>query len=358
MTSSPTDEKILAGLNDAVLILGPDHCLVKINPAGEALLNRSAKHLLGTPIDQLLQFENDRLNHALSDENANMSAKQVFAYHGKHEIGLIDFKMYDLASDTDWRVISLHPTRQNGFAREQASEETNQATFKAPDILGHEIKNPLAAIKGAAQLLQRTIEDNQKPLTDIISSEVDRVAGLLDRMQTLSSTQPAQIRAVNIHSLIDQARQSTLAASKDAVSIHDEYDPSLPDVLVDPEAMMQVLTNILANAVDATRILDSPEIRITTRYSFGASFSTQGENSAVRLPIEIVISDNGPGVPVELEREIFSPFVTNKTDGQGLGLALVKKLIADMNGRIRYHRDQDTEMSRFTIFLPLAASKK
>ena len=358
MIKIPPDEKILAGLDEAILIIDPEHRLAKINPAGEALLNRSAKHLLGKPVEDIFTFDNNRLNSALLELNANVTAKGVSVSIGSQDVGLVDIKIYDLASDTDWRIISLQQARDEGSEGDLASEEMAQSTLRAPEILGHEIKNPLAAIKGAAQLLQRSIGEEQKPLTDIINTEVDRVASLLDRMQTLSSTQPAQIGPVNIHALIDQARQSILAASEQAIVIKDEYDPSLPEALVDSDAMMQILSNILANALDATQEVQNPELHIATRYSFGASFSAQGENAAVRLPIEITISDNGPGVPAELEREIFSPFVTTKADGQGLGLALVKKLITDMNGRIRYQRDHEAQLSRFTLFLPLAKANK
>ncbi len=154
--------------------------------------------------------------------------------------------------------------------------------------------------------------------------------------------------------MIDSSRKSIEAAAGQAVKISDKFDPSLPDVLIDPDAMMQVLTNLFANAIDATKHLPDPEIRVVTRYSVGASLSAQGKTEAIRLPIQIMVCDNGPGVPPELEREIFSPFVSTKKEGQGLGLALVKKLMRDMNGRIRYDRENQNDMSRFTLFLPVA----
>ena len=140
------------------------------------------------------------------------------------------------------------------------------------------------------------------------------------------------------------------------MKIRDEFDPSLPEVLVDPEAMIQVLTNLMSNAADAIFENSDPEITIITRYSFGASFSARDKDRKIRLPVEIVIRDNGPGVPDELESEIFAPLVSTKPDGQGLGLALVRKLMTDMNGRVRYERNDNLGYTQFILFLPIAGN--
>ncbi|PHR21126.1 MAG: PAS domain-containing sensor histidine kinase [Sphingopyxis sp.] len=354
MDAIPSGEQILAGLSHALIILDTGHLITRVNPSGEALFGTSAKNLLGRRIDDVLQFSDARLQAALTEPDISLTARSVMVTSEDRKLGIVDFDIHPLASDSEWRLISLSVLPQDGPILENENPDPSDLAIRAPDILSHEIKNPLAAIRGAAQLLDRNLDESQKPLTQMITAEVERVVNLLNRMQTLSSNQPAQIKAINIHSLIDSARQSIEAATGQAVRINDKFDPSLPDALIDPEAMMQVLTNLLANAVDATKHLPSPEIRIVTRYSFGASLSAQGQTAAIRLPIQIMVCDNGPGVPPELEREIFSPFVSTKKEGQGLGLALVKKLMRDMNGRIRYDRENQEEMSRFTLFLPVA----
>ncbi|MEO9600931.1 ATP-binding protein [Parasphingorhabdus sp.] len=354
MKEAPSGEQILAGLNHALVIVDSTHSVVRVNPAGEALFGTSAKHLIGRQIDHILQFSDARLNKALIETDISLTARNVMASSDDRKLGIVDFDVHPLASDIEWRLISLSLMPQDGPILENENSDPSNLAIRAPDILSHEIKNPLAAIKGAAQLLDRQIDENQKPLTQMITAEVERVVNLLNRMQTLSSNQPAQTTAVNIHTLIDRARRSIEAATGQAVKIQDKFDPSLPDALIDSDAMMQVLTNLFANAVDATKHLPNPEIRVVTRYSFGAALSAQGEKQAIRLPIQIMVCDNGPGVPAELEREIFSPFVSTKKEGQGLGLALVKKLMRDMNGRIRYDRENQDEMSRFTLFLPVA----
>lgn len=354
MDGLPSGEQILAGLNHAVIVVDSEQLLARINPAGEALFGTSAKHLVGRRINDVLHFSDLRLNEALTEQEISLTARGVVASSDDRKLGLVDFDIHPLASDSRWRLISLSLMAQDGPIVESGNSDPSSLAIRAPDILSHEIKNPLAAIRGAAQLLERKLDESQKTFTQMITAEVERVVNLLNRMQTLSSNQPARTQAVNIHTLIDRARRSIEAATGQAVRINDKFDPSLPDALVDPDAMMQVLTNLLSNAVDATRHLPDPEIRIVTRYSFGASLSAQGETEPIRLPIQVMVCDNGPGVPAELEQEIFSAFVSTKKEGQGLGLALVKKLMRDMNGRIRYDRENQDEMSRFTLFLPVA----
>ncbi|WP_417590517.1 two-component system sensor histidine kinase NtrB [Parasphingorhabdus sp.] len=354
MDIDPSVEQILAGLKHALIVVDSNHIITRINPAGEALFGTSAKHLIGRPVQKILHFPDERLNTALTEREISLTARGVMISSEERKLGIVDFDIHPLASDSSWRLISLSLMPQDGPILENDSSDPSNLAIRAPDILSHEIKNPLAAIKGAAQLLERQLDTSQKKLTQMITGEVERVVNLLNRMQTLSSNQPAQTTAVNIHSLIDRARRSIEAATGQAVKIKDKFDPSLPDALVDPDAMMQVLTNLLANAVDATKHLSDPEIHIITRYSFGASLSAQGAKAAVRLPIQIMVCDNGPGVPADLEQEIFSAFVSTKKEGQGLGLALVKKLMRDMNGRIRYDRENHDELSRFTLFIPVA----
>ncbi len=354
MMGLPTAEQIFAGLPDALLIIDETHQIAKVNPVAENFFGQSAKHLIGDHISNQLQFEDDRLVNALTDRDANMAARRVAVSLKGREAGLVNFDIHTIPADQRWRIVSIAPLPADGPVVERQQGEQDQFSVRAPDILGHEIKNPLAAIKGAAQLLDRSIDDDQRALTHMIKGEVERIAKLLDRMQSLSTNQPANVEAVNVHSLIDRARQSIETAQNGDLKIGDQFDPSLPDVLVDPDALMQVLTNLLSNAVDATKNVEQPDIQVITRYSFGASLSVHGSDQMVRLPVEIIVRDNGPGVPPELERDIFSPFVSTKREGQGLGLALVRKLINDMNGRVRYERSANAQHTQFVLFLPIA----
>ncbi|MEP4071755.1 MAG: ATP-binding protein [Parasphingorhabdus sp.] len=350
----PSAEQIFAGLPDALLIIDEHHQIAKVNPVAESFLGQSARHLIGAHVSDHIQFHDDRLVKALVDKDANMAARRIPISLKGRDAGLVNFDIHTVPADQRWRIVSIAPLPAGGPIAEKPSSEQEPFSVRAPDILGHEIKNPLAAIKGAAQLLDRSLAEDQRPLTHMIKGEVERIAKLLDRMQSLSTKQPANVEAVNIHSLIDRARQSIVTAYGGDIEIKDRFDPSLPEVLVDPDAMMQVLTNLLSNAVDATKDIETSSIEVTTRYSFGASLSVHGSEQMFRLPVEIIIKDNGPGVPKELEQEIFSPFVSTKREGQGLGLALVRKLMSDMNGRVRYERAGDAKDTQFILFLPVA----
>jgi two-component system nitrogen regulation sensor histidine kinase GlnL len=236
--------------------------------------------------------------------------------------------------------------------------DASQQSMGAPAILGHEIKNPLAGIKGAAQLLAKRVEPSQQPLTDLIVTEVDRIARLLDQMQNLGRVMPGEIGAENIHALIERAIRSLRAANPVMPAIDINYDPSLPDVLIEPDAMVQVLINLLQNAIDALKDIDEPKIGINTRFVMGAALrggpERGADNMSVRLPVEVSISDNGPGIAPHIEQELFAPFVTTKRDGQGLGLAIVRKYLTQMNSRISVERDRAQGQTIFRIFLPVA----
>jgi two-component system, NtrC family, nitrogen regulation sensor histidine kinase GlnL len=153
-----------------------------------------------------------------------------------------------------------------------------------------------------------------------------------------------------------RARDIVEAANPDQAHIVEEFDPSIPPVLAAQESLVQVLLNLMTNALEACSSAQKPTITVTTRFISGASLrlSRSGMDEYVSLPVEIRISDNGPGISEDVAQDIFSPFVTTKQNGQGLGLALVQKLVRDMHGRIVHDRDEDLGQTHFRIFLALA----
>lgn len=353
MSILPEADQILAGLPDAVFTIDKRNQIGSANPAAENLFRTSSKNLVKQPIQSVLSFDSKRLNDILHDTQANLVANNISASLRGRSIP-VDFSIGILPGAPDWRIVSLRAKLESltGSADDQSS--SNQLGVGAPDVLGHEIKNPLAAIRGAAQLVARRSDDSGKKHTAMIISEVDRIARLIERMQSLSTNQPAKVRAINIHSLVDQVRKSIESGTQYPASISDNFDPSLPDVLADPDSMLQILTNLISNAMAAVSAETNPRVDIITRFSFGGMISTKDERNPVKLPIEVIVQDNGPGVATSLKNDIFAPFVTSKPEGQGLGLALVKKLVSDMNGRVKYDRHVDAGLTRFTVFLPMA----
>jgi len=223
-----------------------------------------------------------------------------------------------------------------------------------PAVLAHEIKIPLSAIRGAGQLIGRKLEDGDRALTDLITDEVDRIAQLIDRMQRLGREQPEPVGPLNLHAAIRRACETVNAASGNDVPVREEFDPSLPPVLANEGALVQVLINLITNARDACQGVASPEIVIRTRFVSGLVTNVIRLGRPVKLPIEVQVSDNGPGVDPAVRDHIFEPFVSSKKNGQGLGLALVNKLVRDMDGRIGHERDEAGGWTHFRVHLPMA----
>lgn len=358
--SRPNSDLLLASVAAPLLVLAPDNSIAYANDASEAFFGRSKRKLEGAEVTSLLQFESERMNIALVSGESDISAQDMELLTVNGSI-TVDISISVLPSDSEWRLLLLSP-RHGG--REHISEQKEgsgqQQAMGAPAILGHEIKNPLAGIKGAAQLLARRVDEQSQPLTELIVNEVDRITRLLDQMQKLGRQEPAKVAPANVHLLIERAIRSIRAANRAMPEISINYDPSLPDVLIDDDAMVQILINLMQNAVDALKGRLDGVIGISTRYVMAGALreaAPEIERRAIKLPVEIAISDNGPGVPAHIEEEIFAPFVTTKRDGQGLGLAIVKKLMIEMNSRIVFERDPVRHQTTFRLFLPVAGKE-
>lgn len=352
----PPDGLLLSTISLPLLLSGTDNLILYANEAAEAYFGRSSRRIIGETAQSLLRFASERLNSAIEARESDISAQNMRFQTMGAQSNYVDLNISTPLGYPECRLYILVPRQVD---RDQIGEQTDggkQQAMGAPAILGHEIKNPLAGIKGAAQLLARKVDPKQAPLTDLIVHEVDRIARLLDQMQNLGRVMPGQMQAENIHELIERAIRSVRAANKAMPAIDISYDPSLPDVQIEADAMVQVLINLIQNAIDALALTSEPQIGISTRFVMGAALRSEGDRG-VRLPVEVAISDNGPGIAEHIENELFSPFVTTKREGQGLGLAIVRKYLSQMNGRIAVERDTESERTIFRIFLPVAERK-
>lgn len=349
MTGRPDAERQIASLSLAVVLLEPGLVVASVNPAAEQLIGAGAKRLTGRPVHEVLEFEESRILQWMRQGDAQLSAHGVSIRAGAQPMRQFDLTLSPVTGSPEWQVLTL---QLSGTA--DLLDGAEATALRAPAILAHEIKNPLSAIRGAAQLLARQAGDLEKAMTTLITDEVDRIAKLVDRMQSLGREKPEPVAPCNLHEVIRRARSVVEAAGDEGVQLAEEFDPSLPPVLGNADGLVQVLINLISNARDACRTAPEPRIILRTRFVSGFVMNALRFGRPIKLPIEIRVSDNGPGIDPALGEHIFEPFVSSKKNGQGLGLALVKKLIRDMNGRISHERDEAGGWTHFSIHLPMA----
>ena len=353
MTLPPDAQRQLASLPLAVLLLAPGHKIAAANPAAEQFLGQSLRRLSGKPLLDTLSFGEPRLAARLSDSESPVSAREIDVTVAGIGTRRLDVTVAPVVDAPGWQVLTLH----DSSAAEAMGEDSggaDDALLRAPEVLAHEIKNPLAGIRGAAQLLGRKLGGGEQALTRLIADEVDRIAKLIDQMQTLSRRTTASLAPCNLHEAVRRASAVLGAAAANAVRIEEEFDPSLPLVMGNADVLVQVLINLLANAREACGETDGARVVVRTRFASGLQLHSSVSGMPVRLPIELRVSDNGHGVDPAMRERIFDPFVTTKKSGQGLGLALVRKLVGEMNGRISHERDEAGGWTHFRLHLPLA----
>ena len=348
MSEAPEAREQIAGLTFALLLLTPDLTIDQVNPAAESLIGRSARRLVGSKFLEVVSFAEGRIGERLlGDEAQTVARGLVMHVDGKPHI--VNLTISPIAAQPGWRVVTLSDAGQ-----EERLGEEERAPLRGPAVLAHEIKNPLSAIRGAAQLVARKLGEGDRALTNLITDEVDRIAQLIDRMQRLGREQPEPVGPLNLHAAVRRACETVNAAADRPIPLREEFDPSLPPVLANEGALVQVLINLIANARDACREREAPEIVVQTRFASGLARNVMRLGRPVKLPIEVQVSDNGPGIDPALREHIFEPFVSSKKNGQGLGLALVNKLVRDMDGRIGHERDDSGGWTHFRVHLPMA----
>jgi two-component system nitrogen regulation sensor histidine kinase GlnL len=348
----PDPQRLIASFPFAVLLVAPDLAISAINPAAEQLLGQSARRLLGKHIDSQLAFSESHVARRLAEGDAQLFARDSTVRIGR-QLRRLDVMLAPVAGHPGWQMVILHePIGVEALGGERHGGDA--APLRAPEVLAHEIKNPLAGIRGAAQLLARTGGERERELTTLITAEVDRVTKLIDQMQTLSRKGGAAATAYNVHEALRRAVAVLLAGGAPMPRVEEEFDPSLPPVQCSPDSLVQVVMNLIGNAREAAAGATSPRILLRTRFASGIRLHGASGEPPLPLPIEIRISDNGPGIDRELGDRIFEPFVSGKPHGQGLGLALVQKLVREMSGRITHDRDEAAGLTHFRLHLPVA----
>ena len=219
-------------------------------------------------------------------------------------------------------------------------------------VLAHEIKNPLSGIRGAAQLLEPSLSDEDRALARLICAETDRIRNLVDRMEVFGDERPLAIEPVNIHSVLDHVKRIAESGFARGIRITEQYDPSLPPIPGNRDKLVQAFLNLVKNAAEAvSETRDGGRIVLTTAFRPGVRLSVPGSQARVSLPLMIEVEDSGPGIAESVKSHLFDPFVTTKRTGTGLGLALVAKIVGDHGGIIEC--ESEPRKTVFRVLLPM-----
>ena len=343
-------DSLIENINTAVLVFDSDLRLLSINAAGENLLSVSINKIEGKKPDEIItgspQFTKD-LEKSLVKMRpyTDWGVELNLNYDRSITVGCIVTPILD---GDDCKTIIVEFIDSNSFTRVMR-EETETAVYdaarKSLKGIAHEIKNPLGGLRGAAQLLEKELKDkNLTEYTKIIINEADRLRNLVDRMLT-HETKP-KISDVNLHEVLEYVIDLAKAESTTELKIIRDYDPSLPELKGDREQLIQIFINILRNSLQA--IAANGQILLRTRIKSSLTI----RHTYYKLVAQIQIIDDGPGIPEDIEQEVFYPLITGRAEGIGLGLSIAQSLLHLHGGSIGYERKNDKTV--FRVLLPLS----
>lgn len=340
---------ILDHIVTATLMLDDTLTMRFANPAAEQLFAQSAKRLVGASLASQIQHSSMDLNlltQPLLSGQSITDSEVTFVINGKPML------LEATVSPISWQkeVMLILELRKIDQQRRLSQELNQHAQQQAAKVLvrglAHEIKNPLGGLRGAAQLLARMLPDpSLKEYTQIIIEQADRLRALVDRL--LGPQKLGKKKDENLHLVIEKVRQLVELEAENKLVIHRDYDPSLPDFLMDPDQIEQALLNILSNAAQILAPQNDGEILIRTRTVHQVNI--HGTRHKLAACIEVI--DNGPGIPPALQDTLFYPMVSGREGGTGLGLSISQNLIDQHKGKIDVISWPG--QTKFTILLPI-----
>lgn len=349
----PVPGVIWASLPLPALLIDREGLILEVNPEAETFLNASSRTLTGQPAFDRLSIDAE-MDQALARARSNRSAlniNDVDVTGGDRPPVQCNIHVAPMQDNPDVILLILSPREiADRLGRSMGVKTAAKSAIGMAEMLAHEIKNPLAGISGAAQLLSMGLPPEDQELTDLIVEETRRIVKLLEQVEQFGNLRPPERRAVNIHDALDRARKSALVGFGSQMTITEAYDPSLPPTWVDPDQLMQVFLNLIKNASEAAG-RGGGTIRLRTFYDLSLRVRRKDGTSAA-LPLNVEIIDDGPGIPPDIAGEIFEPFVSGRENGTGLGLALVSKIISDHDGWISV--DSVPGRTVFRLSLPMA----
>jgi two-component system nitrogen regulation sensor histidine kinase GlnL len=356
-TLPPEAAMVLGALPVAAVVLDAEDRFRFANPAAELFFRLSAHTLLTLSLRDLLPPD-----HRLFSVLAQVRAHD--APVSDHDLALESPRLARIGVAAHGAPLpemagGVVLTLQDGSTAQMLDRQLNfrgaaRGASAMAEMLAHEVKNPLSGIRGAAQLLELGASEGDRELCMLIQDEVDRIRNLVERMDMFSE-RPIERAPVNIHEVLDHVRRIALSGFAAHLRIHQDYDPSLPPVWGNRDQLVQILLNLVKNAAEAVDGREG-ELQLATAYHHGVRIAVPGSTERVHLPLQVMVRDNGPGIPEAIRATLFEPFVTTKRGGQGLGLALVAKLVTDQGGLIECDSRPGRTIFRLSLPAPPRAS--
>jgi two-component system nitrogen regulation sensor histidine kinase GlnL len=352
----PDAAALLEGLPNPILVLDEKDHMRFANAAAEEFFETGKPALLRSKFSEFVPFASPALTAIAEVRRSGGTLNEHAVSVGTPRAGgerHVDIQVSVMDEFPQFVVIIL-------FSRSMAHKIDRQLTHRGAarsvtglaSMLAHEIKNPLAGIRGAAQLIEPALSEEDRALARLICEESDRIRDLVDRMEIFSDERPPERKPVNIHSVLDHVKAVILSAFGQDLTIREEYDPSLPPVVGSRDQLVQAFLNLLKNAaeaIEATR--EHGEIVLSTAFRPGVKLTIAASGEKVSLPLEVKVRDTAGGIPDDIRPHVFEPFVTTKVGGRGLGLALVAKIIKDHGGVVEC--ETDGRGTLFRVLLPM-----
>jgi two-component system nitrogen regulation sensor histidine kinase GlnL len=350
-----TADTVLNALPHPVLMVAPDGKIAEANVAAEAFFEVSMlllrRHVLrdlvpfGSPLLALIEQVRGR-GAAVNEYRVDLSTPRN---PGER---LVDLNVAPVPERPGHVVVMLQErTIADKMDRQLTHRGAARSVIALAAMLAHEIKNPLSGIRGAAQLLEQSADDEDRTLTRLICDEADRIVKLVDRMEVFADERPVEREPVNIHVVLDRVKKLAQSGFARQIKFVETYDPSLPPVLANRDQFIQIFLNLVKNAAEAIGDQGDGQIELTTAFRPGVRLQVPGSKTRVSLPLEFCVKDNGAGVPADLLPHLFDPFVTTKPTGTGLGLALVAKIVGDHGGIIEC--ESQPRHTIFRVLMPM-----